>query len=118
MNLNKNKIEQLIKINLHEIFKKEGKYILPNTIISVIDVNISNDISIAKVSLSLYNNKSKIDLEQLRLSQKKIKYLLGIKIRKKIRKIPILKFYIDHSYEQLQKIDDILDGKFDKVIKI
>ena len=77
-------------------------------IITITKINVSRDLSNAKVYYSVINNKiSKQELsDYLNKKSKFLKGLVGKKIRSK--NIPELSFYFDNSIEEYEKIDNML----------
>ena len=77
--------------------------------ITVTVVRISPDLGHAKVYLSFFHKGDKDDLLQMVESQNRhIRGILGNRIGKSVRVVPELKFYIDDSMDQYEKIDSLL----------
>ncbi len=108
MNTRQLKFSRLIQKELAEIFQKDQKSFFSGNIISVTQVDVTPDFSIADVYLSqvLDTDKEKM-LDTVRNHKGDIKRSLSKKIGKQIRKIPDLKFYLDLGAEQVQNMDDI-----------
>jgi ribosome-binding factor A len=104
-----NKISRLIQKELAGIFICELKSDFPGMLISVTEVRITSDLSLARCFLSIYpQEKSGIALDHIRRISKPIRGILGNKIAKQIRIIPDLEFNIDDSLNYLEKIDRLL----------
>ncbi|PKP03570.1 MAG: ribosome-binding factor A [Bacteroidetes bacterium HGW-Bacteroidetes-6] len=103
------KSARLIQKDLAEIFLLEGKNWFPNAMITVTQVRISPDMSIARVYLSLFAIKDKESLLQdITIHTSEIRKHLGNRIGKQVRIIPELKFFIDDSLDYMEKIDQAL----------
>ena len=103
------KSARLIQKDLAEIFLLEGKNWFPNAMITVTQVRISPDMSIARVYLSLFAIKDKESLLQdISIRTNEIRKHLGNRIGKQVRIIPELKFFIDDSLDYMEKIDKAL----------
>ncbi|CCM09843.1 Ribosome-binding factor A [Cardinium endosymbiont cEper1 of Encarsia pergandiella] len=109
------RVEQIGKMVQKEIgmlFLTETKRWLGHVFISVTTVNVSGDLSLAKVYLSFCLNKDK-DQERLlkKINDHKhtIKRLLGKRMAGKIYKIPHLKFILDHSVGQGARVTALID---------
>jgi ribosome-binding factor A len=104
-----NKHARLIQKELSEIFQRNKKGILDNTFITIADVRVSPDLSVAKVyiSMMLEKEKEKI-LEKLNIRKKEVRKELGLRIGKQVRIIPELVFYIDELEENAQRIENII----------
>ncbi|MCK5470525.1 MAG: 30S ribosome-binding factor RbfA [Cyclobacteriaceae bacterium] len=102
------KFSRLIQKELAEIFQKDQKSFFSGNIISVTQVDVSPDFSIAHVYLSLVLDREKEKmLETVHNHKGDIKRSLSKKIGKQVRRIPDLKFYLDLGAEHAQKMDDI-----------
>ncbi|MBR9998982.1 MAG: 30S ribosome-binding factor RbfA [Cyclobacteriaceae bacterium] len=103
------KISRLIQRDLGEIFQKDTKGYFSEAFITVTQVRMSADLSLAKIYLSLMMVRDKESFIQ-KLSEKKglVRRLLGERIGKKIRMVPDLNFYLDDSAEYADHIEHIL----------
>ncbi|HEY9049150.1 MAG TPA: 30S ribosome-binding factor RbfA [Ohtaekwangia sp.] len=103
------KYSKLIQKELSEIFQRDKKGFLDNAFITLADVKMSPDLSVAKVYISMMLAKDKQKtLEKINLHKKEIRRALGEKIGKQVRIIPELIFYIDEVEENAQRIDDLI----------
>ena len=102
------KISRLIQKNLSEIFQKDLNDITKPGLVSITLVKTSTDYSISNIYLSILAKDRKIILEKIIENRSLIRKHLGNKIANKIRKIPILKFYIDDSFDNALKISNLL----------
>jgi len=104
-----NKISRLIQKELAGIFISELKSDFPGLLISVTEVRITSDLSLARCFLSIYpSEKSSATLNHIRHMTRPIRGILGHKVGKQIRIIPELEFFIDDSLNYLEKIDQLL----------
>ena len=102
------KIERMLQKELGEIFLlyARGK---SGVIISVSDVKVSPDLSLAKVFVSIFPNEKANDVfSVINIDVKTIRYELGKRIRHQLRIIPELTFLLDNSLDYLAKIDELL----------
>ena len=80
-------------------------------IISVTKVNVTVDLSIAKVYLSVFpTDKREGLLEGIRSNAPKIKHELAQRTRHQLRRMPELQFFIDDSLEYIDQIERSLKG--------
>jgi ribosome-binding factor A len=102
------KIARMLQKELGEIFlhyarKHQG------VIISVSDVRVAPDMSMAKVYLSIFpTEKAKNIFSIIEIDAKTLRYDLGKKIRHQVRIVPDLIFFLDDSLNYLEKIDYLL----------
>jgi ribosome-binding factor A len=72
-------------------------------------VRVSPDLGVASVYLSLLNAKKPEDLlEQVRDLGSTIRHHLGRRIRNQARIIPELRFFIDNTAEEAEKMEKLL----------
>jgi ribosome-binding factor A len=103
------KFSRLIQKELSDIFQRDKRGILDNTFLTIADVKVSPDLSVAKIfiSMMLVKDKSRT-LEKLNLHKREIRRALGEKIGKQVRIIPELIFIIDEVEENAQRIEALI----------
>ncbi|MBX2964983.1 MAG: 30S ribosome-binding factor RbfA [Cyclobacteriaceae bacterium] len=103
------KFARLIHKEVSDILQHDKRGILDNAFITLADVRVSPDLSVAKiyVSMMLANNKGAI-LEKINARKKEIRKALGDRIRNQARIIPELIFYIDEVEESAHRIEEII----------
>lgn len=107
------KIGALLQNDLVDILQGEvRKNGISNLVISISKVNVTTDLSIAKVYLSVFpTEKAGEILAAVRSNTPLIKHDLAQRVRMQLRKVPNLIFYIDDSLDQIEKIDKELKGE-------
>ena len=102
------KIARLMQKDLGDIFLRYAKRI-GNLLISVSEVRVSPDLSIAHVYLSIFpSERAEAVLKQVMDDQKTIRFELGNMEHNQLRIIPELRFEIDDSLDYLERIDELL----------
>ncbi|HQB28374.1 MAG TPA: ribosome-binding factor A, partial [Paludibacter sp.] len=92
---------------LGEIFMLYARK-MKGILISVTKVNITPDLSIAHISLSIFPSEKTTEvMEQIGIDAKTIRYDLGRRV-KNMRIVPELIFHIDDSLDYLENIDRLL----------
>ena len=77
---------------------------ISNLMISVTKVNVSPDLSSAKVYVSIFPNNNYLD--HLRnLNSSRMRHDLSQRMKKQLSKIPQLNFYIDDSLDYIENIE-------------
>jgi len=110
------KIERLIQKDLGEIFLSETRQ-LHGILVSVTKVGMSPDLGLAKAYLSIFPSaKSKEIMENINRQKKAIRYELGLRIGKQVRRIPELAFFLDDSIDYLENIDHLLNQDKEKAL--
>lgn len=103
------KFGKLILRELGEILQQDKKGILGNLFISLAEVRVSPDLSVARVyvSMMLAGDKQKA-LERLNTHKREIRHALGNRIRNQARIIPELVFVIDEVEENAMKMEELI----------
>jgi len=103
----------LLQADLVDILQGEiRKNGISNLIITVSKVNITTDLSIAKVYLSIFPTERGGELlKAIQSNAPLIKHDLSQRVKNQLRKVPNLIFYIDDSLDYIEKIDNALKGE-------
>lgn len=105
------KYAKLIQKDLSDIFQKDKMGVIGNNFVTIADVKVTPDLSIAKIYLSMMLVKDREDLLDRILSKKsEIRKILGNMIGKQVRIVPDLAFYIDEVEERASRIDNLIDS--------
>lgn len=100
---------RLIQKELSDIFQRDKRGIIDNAFITIADVRVSPDLSVAKVYISMLMEKEREKiLEKINARKKEIRRELGEKIGKQVRIIPELAFFIDEVEDNAQRIEDLI----------
>ena len=106
------KIASVLQRDLVEVLQgaaREGG--MQGVIISVTQVKVTVDLSIAKVYLSIFPIKqAKILIEGISSNAPIIKHELAMRTKHQLRRMPELLFFIDDSLEYIDQIDRSLKG--------
>lgn len=109
------KIGGILQQDLAEVLQKaatDGG--LRGVIISVSKVNVTTDLSVAKVYLSIFPNKEAQPLlEGIKSNKPLIRHELAQRTRHQLRRMPQLEFFIDDSLEYIDGIERSLKGEDD-----
>jgi ribosome-binding factor A len=105
------KFGKLIQKELSEIFQRDKRGFLDHAFITIAEVRMSPDLSVARVyiSMMLAPDKNRM-LDKLNTYKKEIRKALGEKIRNQARIIPELVFFIDEVEENALKMDDLISS--------
>ena len=118
-----NKISRLIQQDLGEIFLKEMKPKLGNSLITVTKVRVTSDLSIARVYLSIFpvgtmpvtpdtpqgtKADTQLVINAILTHAGDIRRRLGLREGKQLRIIPQLDFLLDDSLDYIENIERLL----------
>lgn len=102
------KIARLLQKELSEIFRAQTAK-THGTIVSVSNVRVTPDLSIARAYLSVFPSaKAQEMIESINHNARTIRYELAQRVRFQLRKTPELAFYLDDSLDYIQNIDNLL----------
>ena len=94
--------------DLGDIFLRYAKRI-GNLVISVSEVRVSPDLSIAHIYLSIFpSNRAEDVLQHIMEDQKTIRFELGNLEHNQLRIIPELNFHLDTTLDHMERIDQLL----------
>ena len=100
-------IQQEIAALLQNAIRKGN---VSNLMISVTKVNVTSDLSIAKVYLSIFpNNLASSYFENLKENKSQLRHDLSQKMKNQLRRIPELHFYLDDSLDYIEAIEKELN---------
>lgn len=103
------KVSRLIQKELADIFLKKGNEMAHGKMVSITKVRVSPDLSFAKVYVSIYPSAGQDDiLKAIHDHTSKIRFEMGQKVRKQLRIVPEIAFFIDDSLDYIDKIDRLL----------
>ncbi len=95
--------------DLGDIFLRYARRIGNNLLISVSEVRISPDLSIAHVYLSIFpSSRAEEILQKVEEDSKTIRFELGNMEHNQLRIIPELNFHIDTTLDRMAEIDALL----------
>lgn len=118
-----NKISRLIQQDLGEIFLKEMKPVLGQSLITVTKVRVTSDLSIARAYISIFpvgtmpvtadtpegtKADKQLVINAILTYAADIRRRLGMREGKQLRIIPKLEFYLDDSLDYIENIENLL----------
>lgn len=102
------KVARLLQKELGDMFLHEAKK-LKGVMVSVSEVRLSPDLSIARVYLSIFPDaQADAQIKSVQESASTIRYDLAKRVRSQLRRMPELIFHLDKSALYAEHIDDLL----------
>ena len=102
------KIARLIQKDLSDIYLRYAKRI-GGVLISVSEVRVSPDLSVASVYLSIFPDNREEELMNMIIEDTgSIRGQLGTLERHQLRIIPELRFFADETIQRMEHIDELL----------
>jgi ribosome-binding factor A len=101
-------VASLIHEALSDVFLKSGRDYYGNNFVTISKVRMTPDLFVARVYLSAYNaaNKQAV-VDEITACKAQIRFALGNKIKNAMRRMPDLEFYVDDTFEEMDKVNDI-----------
>lgn len=101
-------VAELVRRNFSIILLEQGRYIFEDALVTVTEVQMSPDLLMAKVYLSVYNTENKqAVLLQLEDQHQELRQSLAKRMRKQVRRIPDMAFYIDDTLDEMERVDKL-----------
>ncbi len=109
MSIRTERLSSVIKKDLGQILQRNHQP--SGTFITVTQVRMTEDLSIAKVYLSVFSPNREVEsvYKYIDDHQDEIRYELAAKIKNQVRRIPELLFYEDDTAEYVNKIENLFD---------
>ena len=110
-NTRQQKISRLIQQEMGKIFQQETKNVFGSSMITVTEVRISPDFSVAKVWVSIMplgGAKKEDVMNAIQDNIPDLRRRLGLHVGKQLRIIPQLSFYLDDSLDYIENIEKLL----------
>lgn len=104
------KVSRLLQRELGDFFLRESHGAYSGAMITVTKVNVTRDLSIARVFLSIFASKNKPELiDVINKGKKEIRYRLAARIRHQLKGVPDLEFFEDDSLDYIENIENLLN---------
>ena len=104
-------VAELIKRNFSIVLQQEGSYIYgTQPLVTVMEVQVSPDLSVGKVYLSIWNTENKqAVILQMEEEHARLKSSLAHRLRRQLRRLPELNYFIDETLDEMNKVDNLFD---------
>ena len=103
------KVSRLIQKEMADIFLKKGSELAHGKMVSVTKVRVSPDLSFAKIYISIFPSEGQVAvLKAIQDHSPKIRFEMGQKVRRQLRIVPEIAFFIDDSLDYIENIDKLL----------
>ena len=103
------KVAREIQKDLAEIIRAKGMAAFGGAMVTVSEVRISPDLSVAKVYVSIFpSEKQESVMGMIEENAKALRGELGRKVGKQLRIVPELVFFLDTTLDYAEHIDQLL----------
>ena len=109
MSIRQKKIESVLAKEINEILRVNAREFCLGAMVSTTSIKVAPDLSFAKVYVSVFGAKDNDEaFAHLKNSSSEVRFQLGKRLGKSMRRIPELAFEIDDSLDYAEEIDRIL----------
>ncbi len=99
-------VASMIQKEFSTVLQIEGNLIYGDALVTVTRVRMSADMGIAYIYLSVYNTLYKQEIiKEMWENLSRLRGELGKRIKKHVRRIPMLKFFIDDTLDEVEHLD-------------
>lgn len=104
-------VAETVKRHFSIVLQQEANYMTSEpALITVTNVKMTPDLSIAKVYLSIYNTENKQEtLLELEDNMSRLRQALGARLRNHVRRIPELDLFIDDTLDEMYRLNALFD---------
>ena len=103
------KVAKELQKDLAEIIRSKGMAAFGGAMVSVTEVRISPDLSVAKVYVSVFpSNKAEAVMQMINENSRALRGELGCHVAKQLRIVPELVFFLDSTLDYVEHIDELL----------
>ncbi len=103
------KVAREIQKDLAEIIRSKGMAVFGGAMVTVSEVRVSPDLSLAKTYVSIFpSSKAEDVMKILNDNLKALRGELGHQVAKQLRIVPEIVFYLDSSLDYAEHIDELL----------
>lgn len=104
-------VAETIKRNFSIVLQQEGSYVYgPEPLVTVTEVHPTPDLSMCKIYVSIWNTDNKMEvIMSMNQEHQRLKSALAYRIRKHIRRIPAISFYIDETLDEMNRVENLFD---------
>jgi len=105
-------VAEMIRRNFGIVLQAEGSYIFGSEVlVTVTEVRLTPDFGIAKIYLSVYNTENKqAVILQLEEHKVRLRQSLAYRLRRHMRRIPDVDFYLDDTLDEMYRLSKMFDG--------
>ena len=101
-------VASTIKRHMSAVLMFEGPNMYKDVLVTVTNVIMSSDLGIAKIYISVYGTEDKqsivLIMEQ---NNKLLRQQLAHRIKKHVRRIPLIDFYLDDTLDEMYHLRDV-----------
>jgi ribosome-binding factor A len=104
--IRQNQVAELVRRHFGMLLLEQGRILFGDAMVTITEVSMSPDLTLAKVYLSVYNtdNKQAVLLE-MEEQQAQLRQGLALRLKRHVRRVPDLAFYLDDTMDEMERVD-------------
>lgn len=104
-------VAEIIKRNFSFVLQQEGPYVYgAKPLVTVTDVKVTPDMSMAKIYLSIWNTENKQEvLLMMEEEQARLKQAMANRVKRHLRRLPDMSYYEDETLDEMYKVDSMFN---------
>ncbi|MDX1408944.1 MAG: 30S ribosome-binding factor RbfA [Saprospiraceae bacterium] len=103
-------VAEMVRRHFSQVLQQEGRYLFDDALVTVTSVKMTSDLGLAKIYLSVYNTDDKQSLVLMMEEEKpRLRQALATRIRKHVRRIPDVDFYLDDTLDEMYRLNALFD---------
>lgn len=104
-------MEGVILAELGQYFREQARTVCLGAMVTVTEVRMVPDMSYAKTFISIFGHPDRKEVfKNIKAHKDEIRFEMGKRLGKTLRRIPDFSFHIDDSIEYAMEIDKLLKG--------
>lgn len=107
--IRQNQVAELIRRHFSMLLLEQGRLIYGDAMVTVTEVKMSPDLTMAKIYLSVYNTENKqAVLLEMEDQQAMLRQSLASRLKSHLRRMPDIHFYLDDTLDEIEKVDKLI----------
>ena len=107
-------VGEMVKRHFGQVLLEEGSYIYGDAFVTITQVKMSSDLGLARIYCSVYNTENKqAVILGLQKEYRRLRQALGRRLRKKVRRIPEIEFFMDDTLDEMYRLNALFDKLHD-----
>ena len=109
-------VAEMMKRNFGMVLQQEGAYIYGvEPLVTVTKVQVSPDLSVGKIYLSVYNVEDKQTvLLELEENYHRLKQALATRLKRHLRRLPDFELFLDDTLDEMYRLNALFDKMHDE----
>lgn len=107
--IRQNQVAELIRRHFSMLLLEQGRLIYGDAMVTVTEVKMSPDLTMAKIYLSVYNTENKqAVLLEMEDQQAMLRQSLASRLKNHLRRMPDIHFFLDDTLDEIEKVDKLI----------